>query len=194
MEFPPTDKAVLIRYLNGGHDALLWKLDGLSEYDLRRPLTPTGTNLLGLVKHVAFVELGYFGLVFDRPMLEVPYDDDDPNTDMYALAEESRDDVIGWFNTARTRAIAAIEELPLDTKGHVPWWGDNNPVTLLQIAVHFITDLHRHCGHADILREQLDGVVGLLPQSDNMAPLRDEDWSAHRAALEQIAKAAAQKG
>ena len=45
-------------YLQQGRDALLWKLDGLSEYDLRRPLVPTGTNLLGLVKHVAGTEAG----------------------------------------------------------------------------------------------------------------------------------------
>ena len=57
-------KADLRRYLQDGRDALLWKLDGLSEYDIRRPLVPTGTNLLGLVKHVTWVELGYFGDTF----------------------------------------------------------------------------------------------------------------------------------
>ncbi len=60
-------KADLLRYLQASRDALLWKLDGLSEYDVRRPLTPTGTNLLGLVKHTAGVEIGYFGEVFGRP-------------------------------------------------------------------------------------------------------------------------------
>jgi hypothetical protein len=49
-------------------EALVWKLDGLSEYDARRPMVPTGTNLLGLVKHVASVEAGYFGETFDRPI------------------------------------------------------------------------------------------------------------------------------
>jgi len=51
-------------------NTLLWKLDGLSEYDARRPLTATGTNLVGLVKHVATVEARYFGEVFDRPSPE----------------------------------------------------------------------------------------------------------------------------
>src|SRR3954462_4597570 len=52
-------KSQLHRYLKHAREAVLWKLDGLSEYDIRRPMTPTGTNLLGLVKHVASVEAGY---------------------------------------------------------------------------------------------------------------------------------------
>jgi Protein of unknown function (DUF664) len=68
------EKAQLHLYLRRGREALLWKLDGLSEYDIRRPFTPTGTNLLGLVKHVASGELGYFGDVFGRPFGEkVPW-------------------------------------------------------------------------------------------------------------------------
>ena len=192
MELPLTEQAVLTRYLDVAHDALLWKLEGLSEYDMRRPLTPTGTNLLGLVKHVAFVELGYFGPVFDRPALEVPHDQDDPNSDMYALASESVDDVLGWFNAARTQAIAAIEELPLDTHGHVPWWGESNPVTLSQIAVHMVAELHRHCGQADILREQLDGAVGMRPGSENIPDTPADYWSEHCARLEEIAASVAE--
>ena len=66
---------------------MLWKLDGLSEYDIRRPLTPTGTNLLGLVKHLASVELGYFGEVFGRPSdIPLPWFEEnaEPNADLWA--------------------------------------------------------------------------------------------------------------
>jgi hypothetical protein len=63
-------KAELRRYLQEGREAIVWKLSGLSEYDIRRPLTPTGTNLLGLVKHLAGVEADYFGVVFNRPFGE----------------------------------------------------------------------------------------------------------------------------
>ena len=59
-------KAVFLQYLDAAREGLLWKLEGLSEYDVRRPLTPTGTNLLGLVKHVAMVEWNYLGACFDR--------------------------------------------------------------------------------------------------------------------------------
>jgi len=80
---PKTD---LHRYLQAGREALLWKLDGLSEYDVRRPLVPTGTNLLGLVKHVASVEAGYFGDTFGRPFGEpLPWFEEGaaPNADMW---------------------------------------------------------------------------------------------------------------
>jgi hypothetical protein len=60
-------KETLRRYLRSAREALLWKLEGRSEYDIRRPLTPTGTNLLGLVKHLSIVEAWYFGETFGRP-------------------------------------------------------------------------------------------------------------------------------
>jgi hypothetical protein len=61
-------KADFHLYLQEAREALLWKLDGLGEYDVRRPLVPTGTNLLGLVKHLASVELGYFGDTSELPL------------------------------------------------------------------------------------------------------------------------------
>src|SRR2546421_6292058 len=79
-------KGELQRYLQVGRDALLWKLEGLTEYDMRRPLVRTGTSLLGLVKHVASVESGYFGVVFGRPFPNpLPWMEfDEPNADMWA--------------------------------------------------------------------------------------------------------------
>jgi hypothetical protein len=95
-------KADLHSYLRVAREALLWKLDGLSEYDIRRPMTPTGTNLLGLVKHCAGTELGYFGFVFGRPADEpTPWiDDPDPNADMWATVDESRDDIVNLYRRA----------------------------------------------------------------------------------------------
>jgi hypothetical protein len=76
-------KADLHHYLQQARDALLWKLDGLSEYDIRRPLVPTATNLLGLVKHLTGVEFVYFGTTFGRPSAdELPWSGDDPMSDM----------------------------------------------------------------------------------------------------------------
>jgi hypothetical protein len=114
-------QADLHRYLQEGRDALLWKLDGLSEYDARRPLVGTGTNLLGLIKHQAGVELGYFGDTFGRPSPDqLPYDDADPNADMWATAAESREDLVSRYRRAWAHADATIEALPLDAVGHVP--------------------------------------------------------------------------
>src|ERR1043165_4150724 len=110
-------KEVLCRYLQRGREALLWKLEGLSEYDARRPLVPTGTNLLGLVKHVASVETGYFGETFGRPFDEpLPWFDDDaePNADMWATAEESREQIVGLYHRAWAHSDATIDALALD--------------------------------------------------------------------------------
>src|SRR5258708_28314024 len=93
-------KADLRRYLQAGRDALLWKLDGLSEYDVRRPMVPTGTNLLGLVKHVAGMEAGYFGTTFGRPFDEpAPWLDDgaEPNAGIWAPPAASRHQITSLF-------------------------------------------------------------------------------------------------
>src|SRR6476619_4812252 len=87
-------------YLKAGRDAMLWKLDGLSEYDVRRPMTPTGTNLLGIVKHVASVELGYLGETFGRPLdIAMPWFDDgaEVNADMWATADQSREFIVDLY-------------------------------------------------------------------------------------------------
>ncbi|MGH3934893.1 MAG: DinB family protein [Pseudonocardiaceae bacterium] len=104
-------KADLHRYLWAAREALLWKLDGLSEYDIRRPLTPTGTNLLGLIKHVASVEVGYFGDTFGRPFNEpLPWFEDDagPNADMWATATESREQIVELYHRAWVHSDATI--------------------------------------------------------------------------------------
>lgn len=185
-------KADLHRYLQVAREALLWKLEGTSEYDARRPLVPTGTNLLGLVKHLAGVEAGYFGSVFGRPFPEpLPWfaDDAEPNADMWATAEESRDDVIGLYRRVWSHADATITELDLDTIGTVPWWPkDRRDVSLHRILVHVTTETHRHAGHADIVRELIDGAAGLREGNDNLAPGDDAWWAAYRERLEQVAR------
>jgi uncharacterized damage-inducible protein DinB len=189
-------KADLHRYLQSARDALLWKLDGLSEYDVRRPLVPTGTNLLGLVKHVASVELGYFGETFGRPSAEpLPWfaEDAELNADMWATADESRDDIIGLYHRTWAHADATIEALPLDAIGHVPHWPkERSEVTLHRIIVHVIAETNRHGGHADIVRELIDGSVGLRQDNDNMPPGDQQWWDQFRSRLEQVAREAGQ--
>lgn len=172
------EKTTLHHYLIGGREALLWKLDGLSDYDVRRPLVPSGTNLLGLVKHVSSVASGYFGECFDRPFPEpLPWfaDDAHPNADLFATADESRDDVLGLWHRAWAHTDATIEALPLDAKGTVPWWGARSDVTLHVLLVHMATETYRHAGHADILRETLDGAIGHRDGNDNL-PESDPSW------------------
>src|SRR4051794_11219241 len=183
-------KANLHRYLREARTALLGKLDGLSEYDVRRPLVPTGTNLLGLVKHVASVTAGYFGEVFDRPFPEpIPglNEEPEPNVDMWARADESREDVLGRWRRAWAHADATIETLPIDAPGAVRWWGDT-PVTLHHILVHVLAELNRHAGHADILRELIDGQVGWRRPGDNVVEGDEAWWAAYREKLESTAR------
>lgn len=190
----PDPKADLHRYLQQGRDALLWKLDGLSDYDVRRPLTQTGTNLLGLVKHVASVEAGYFGLVFGRPFDEpLPWFEEDAevNADFWATADESREQIVGLYHRAWAHSDVTIDTLELDAVGHVPHWPeDRNEVTLHQILVHMIAETHRHAGHADIIRESIDGAVGRGPDNDNMAPGDRTWWEDYRRRLERVAREA----
>jgi uncharacterized damage-inducible protein DinB len=185
-------KADLLRYLRAARESLVWKLDGLSEYDVRRPMTPTGTNLLGLVKHVASVEAWYLGNIFGRPFPQpLPWFDDDaePNADMWATADEPREDVLGLYRQAGEHADATIQELALDATGSVPWWPEERrQVTLHRILVHVIAETERHAGHADIVRELIDGAVGLRAGNTNMPGVDGAWWESYRARLEQVAQ------
>lgn len=184
-------KQLLHKYLADVRQALLWKLDGVSEYDIRRPLTPTGTNLLGLVKHLTLIEQGYLGLVFGRPSPDMPPLDEVmqvPNSDLWATAEESREEIVELYQRAWQHSDETIAALELDSAGIVPWWGEGKQdVTLHHILVHVIEDSSRHVGHADIVRETIDGAAGMQPGNDNLPPLEVEQWAAH---VEQVEAAA----
>ncbi len=190
------EKATLLGYLDAGRESLLWKLEGLGEYDARRPLVPTGTNLLGLVKHTASVEAGYLGAVFGRPFPDEPFpwfaEDAEPNADMWATADESVEGIVDLHHRVAAHTRGTVAALSLDAVGHVPWWPeDHADVTLHRILVHVATETHRHAGHADILRELVDGRVGLRPTATNVPPLDDDAWATHRSRVEEAARSAA---
>lgn len=181
-------KAVLVHYLGQHRDALRWKLDGLSEHDVRRPLVDSGTNLLGLLKHTASVTAGYFGDVFGRPFGEdFPWfaPDAEPNADMFATADESRTSIEDLYERAWAHADATWEALDLTSPGHVPWWGMD--VTLHVVMVHMLAELARHCGHADLVREMIDGDLGTREDVRNLPALDAAAWSHHRDQLQTIA-------
>ena len=172
-------KADLHRYLQVGREALVWKLEGLSEYEIRRPMTPTGTNLLGIVKHVASVESGYLGAIFGRPFTEaMPWTDEgaEANADMWATAEETREDIVGLYRRIWAHSDITIETLDLTAVGRVPWWPEGkNEVTLHRLLIHMIAETHRHAGHADVVRETIDGAAGLRADNSNL-PEGDVAW------------------
>ncbi|MFD0380736.1 DinB family protein [Streptomyces sp. NPDC127112] len=184
-------KANLHGRLRRDRRALLWKLEGLSEYDARRPLTATGTNLLGLVKHVASVEARYFGEVFDRPSPEpLPRWQDSDGSDLWAAEDETRDQIIEFYRRTWEHSDATIDELPLDAPGHVPWWPEPSPNTnLFAVLVHVLGETNRHAGHADILREGLDGRTGMRPEHEQQTD--EEARAAHYAKIERAARPSA---
>lgn len=191
-----TDPKTMLRtYLQDSRDALLWKLDGLGERALRLPRTPTGTNLLGIVKHCANVEIGYFGSSFgrawptpdDRGFVPLEAYDDDPQTDWVVEADTSASDIVSFYRRVWAFADETIEQLPLDTLGHVPWWPvDRQDFTLQRALLHVADDLARHAGQADILRELADGAVGWRTGGSNVPD--DVDWPAYVARLTGIAE------
>jgi hypothetical protein len=182
---------MLLHYLRTRRADLLGKVKGLSEYDARRPMTPTGTNLLGLVKHVASVELGYFGETFGRPDgRKLPWYEDnaEPDADLWVPANESMQDIIDLHHFSAKHSDETIESLPLDAPGVVPWWSeDKKNVTLHQILVHMCVETARHAGHADIIRELIDGSAGQNPKDTNISNRNSEEWAAHRFRIEQAA-------
>ncbi|WP_323096371.1 DinB family protein [Intrasporangium sp. YIM S08009] len=174
----PDHLAWLVSTLQSHRDAVLWKLEGVPEHDARRPLTPTGTNLLGLVKHLAYVEFGYWGPTFGREVTaSLPAWDDDasPNDDMYAFADESREDVVALYRAAWTFGDETVAR-GLGHLGRVPWWPEERArVDVRLVLGHLIAETARHAGHADILREQLDGSVGRFLGRENL-PKEDATW------------------
>src|SRR5450432_276952 len=190
-EYDP--KADLRTYLQEARDAVLWKLKKLSEYDVRRPMTPTGTNLLGLIKHLTGVEAGYFGETFGRPFPEpTPGFEEgaEPNADFWATPEETREQIVGLYQRACAHADVTIETLPLETIGQVPWWNAAGAASLHKILVHMIAETNRHAGHADIVRELIDGAIGLQAGNNSLAPGDQAWWETYRSQLERAAREA----
>ncbi|MGO1974260.1 MAG: DinB family protein [Propionibacteriaceae bacterium] len=184
-------KAMLKAYLQSSRESLLWKLDGLGERELRSPQTGTGTNLLGLVKHVASMEFGYFGDSFGRPGPDLPWMTEaaEDNADMYATADESTKWVVDLYRRGWAHADTTIDELPLDAVGRVPWWQPGkDEVSLHRILVHMIAETARHAGHADIVRESIDGAIGYRDGNTNLPAADREWWDNYRATLRRIAE------
>jgi len=188
------DQDDLLRYLGVARAALVWKLEGLSEYDSRRPMTPTGTNLLGIVKHVASVEGGYLGDVFGRPFPEsFPWfaEDAEPNADMWATADQSGEYILDLYARVAAHSTETVASLGLDAQGVVPWWPEERRnVTVRRILVHLIAETHRHAGHADIVRELIDGAAGYRADNDNLPEVDATWWLDYRDRLEKVAREA----
>jgi hypothetical protein len=155
--FTGDEKESLQVALDRHRDAVLWKLEGLGDDDLRRAMTPSGTNLLGLVKHLAANEYGWFCGTFGREHEPLPFDDDDPEADLRIEPHETTADVLAFYGRARAASDQVTADLDLEDTG-TAWFGE--PVTLRWVLVHMVEETARHAGHADIVRELIDGATG----------------------------------
>ena len=159
--FTGGEKESLQASLNRHRDVVLWKLEGLDDAALRRPMVPSGTTLLGLVKHLAAVDYSWFCTTFGRDTEPLPFDPDDADADLRVNPDETTADIVEFYRRARAAADAAIDELDLDDVG-TAWFGD--PVSLRWVLIHMIEETARHAGHLDILRELIDGSTGDFPR------------------------------
>jgi hypothetical protein len=178
--------AELMRYLQRSRDGVLVNLDRLSEHDIHRPLTPTGTSLLGLVKHLAGLELAYLGDCVGRPApVPLPWTEVTiwEGADMWATAEETRDDIVGFYRAAWAHADASITQLGLGAPARVPWWPEERrDTTLGALVVRMVAETAQHAGHADLLREMLDPQSGRAKDD-----LGDAAWDRYVATVQAAA-------
>ncbi len=183
-------KTVFLRYLAAAREGLLWKLEGLSDYDVRRPLTPTGTNLLGIVKHVSLVESGYLGICFGRPVADPTprFDPDDDTSDMWARADEEREFIADFYVRVAENSAATVEAVALAERGTVAHWPEERRhPTLRELLVHMLAETSRHAGQADIVREMIDGRAGMRPAATNLPEEGEQWWLSYRGKLQQLA-------
>jgi hypothetical protein len=186
----PSQADLLLRYLERERDNLARTLEGLSDYDVRRPMTPSGTNLLGIVKHVASVTIGYFGDCVGRPIgIALPWDTEEgyaEMADMWARADESREELLDLYAKAWAHAEESVRTLGLEAPATVPWWPENRRETNLgYLTVHMLAEVAHHAGHADIVREEIDGLSGTDHDEIGDAAW----WQAHVAKVQAAADA-----
>jgi uncharacterized damage-inducible protein DinB len=155
--FTGDEKSSLHVSLDRHRDAVLWKLEGLDDELLRGPMTPSGTSLLGLVKHLAAVEYGWFCHTFGRATEPLAFDEAHPEADLRVGPSDTAAELVAFYARARAAGDQVIDELDMEHTG-TAWSGD--PVSLRWVLVHMIEETARHAGHMDIIRELIDGTTG----------------------------------
>ncbi|CAN5584125.1 DinB family protein [soil metagenome] len=153
------EKEVLTGFLDHYRATILAICEGLSDEDLRRPMVPSGTTLLGMIKHLAYVERGWFQETVAGKRVEFPFDlDEDPEADLRVEQEETTQEILDLYRAESARSRQIIEAASLDdlVKGEKR----SADYNVRWVIVHMIEETARHAGHADIIREQLDGSTG----------------------------------
>ncbi|MGH3431624.1 MAG: DinB family protein [Thermocrispum sp.] len=159
--FAASEREQLETFLDYLRDAVVRKARGVSEEDARRSPVASGTNLGGLVKHLRWVEQSWFAhgiaQIPDDELPTPPWTDDDPDADLRLETGEELGDVIDAYlaQCERSRELAAKYDLDYAVTTR-----RGRQLTLRWVYLHMIEETGRHAGHADILREQIDGAAG----------------------------------
>jgi hypothetical protein len=155
------ERTTLEVFLDYYREAVKAKVRGVSEEDARRRLVPSATTLAGLIKHLCRVEVSWFQhRLAQIPSEDLPvlrWIDDDPDGDFQIASDETVDTLIARYNEQCALSRQTAARFKLDEVVPHPFLGE---VSLRWIYVHMIEETARHAGHADILREQLDGTTG----------------------------------
>lgn len=175
-------------YLEESRRQVRRTVDGLGEYELRHPMTSTGTNLLGVVKHLVGIEAGYLGVCLGHPFAQpLPWIDDEsggPNRDMWATAEESSTYIVDLYQQACLHSDTVLAEVGLEAAASVPWWPTSSRTTTAgALLSRVLKDTAMHAGQLQILRELIDGEAG----DDRGDAGDDRWWSDYTDRLEQLA-------
>ncbi|MHA7175761.1 DinB family protein [Arthrobacter sp. Sr24] len=181
----------LREYLNDAREAILWKCEGLSDTQARTPLTPTGTHVMGLLLHLAVTESEYFiaclGREIENPVIRGIIAAEDAQADFLPPPNMTLDDAVEIYRETTAAADAVLDEMELDSPAVVPWWIKHRHTTVERLLVHMIAESHRHAGHLDIVREQLDGFIGLRPSAPNIPDLTPNQWEEQRLRMKELA-------
>jgi hypothetical protein len=151
------EKESLQASLNRHRDAVVWKLQGLDDAELRRAMLPSGNTLLGLVKHLATWEYIWICRTFGQPTEQLPIDEGDDYADVRIDPGDSTAGILAFYSRSRAAADQVIGGVDLDEVG-TTMFGDT--VSLRWAVIHILEDTARHAGHVDVMRELIDGMVG----------------------------------
>ena len=152
------EKEVLAGFLDHYRAAMLGVCQGLSDEDLRRSVVPSVTTLLGIVKHLAYVERGWFQENVANEPFDYPFPEDDPDADFRVENDETADEIFELYRAACERSREALAMASLDDPILNP--KRSRDYNVRWVVVHMIEETARHVGQADIIREQLDGRTG----------------------------------
>jgi uncharacterized damage-inducible protein DinB len=158
--FAGDEKTMLSAFLDRYRETMVWKLDGLSKEQASKQLVPSASTLLGLVKHLAYVERWWFQMNFAGEPVLFPWPEDEPDQDIdfRVVPTDTIESISALYEQecARSREIVAGASVDDLGKG----FGDVEPRSLRWILIHMIEETARHAGHMDILRELTDGAIG----------------------------------